>query len=79
MTTDGRRSESWLGAQNDSQVPAMVTGWGMVSFLKQGIEDEKQVRQEKGSIQAGTCQVRGAVGYRRGGFQKPGNTFNGQE
>lgn len=50
----------------------MVTGWGMVSFLKQGIEYEEQVRQERGSIQAGTCQVKGAIGYRRGGFQETG-------
>lgn len=40
-----------------------------MSFLKQGTEEEKQVRQERGSIQAGTRQVQGAAGHRRGGSQ----------
>ena len=56
---DGRRSEGQGGAQGDSQALAMVTGCRMVSFLKQGIMEEKQVGQEKGSVQAGTFQVKG--------------------
>ena len=56
---DKCRSEGQGGAQGDSQALATVTGWRMVSFLKQGIMEEKQVRQERGSIQAGSFQVKG--------------------
>lgn len=42
------------GAQQNSQLLSMVTGWIMLSFLKAGTE-EQQVQQEGASGQAGTC------------------------
>lgn len=42
------------GAQHNSQLPCMVTGWIKLSFLKAGTE-EQQVQQERASGQAGTC------------------------
>lgn len=71
---DGSSNEGQGGAQDDSQVAALVTGWRTLSFLKQGIEETEQVGQERGLIQAGTCGVKGAAGYRRGGSQKTGTT-----
>ena len=57
----------------------MVTGWRRVSFLKQGIVEEEQVRQEKGSIQAGTCQVTGVQEWKRSFPKKTSHTFKRQE
>lgn len=51
---EGCRSEGQGVVQDNSQVLPTVTRWRMVSFLKQGTEEE-QVWQERVSIQAGTC------------------------
>lgn len=65
---DGSGNEGQGGAQDDSQVAALVTGWRTLSFLKQGIEETEQVGQERGLIQAGTCGVKGAAGSQKTGM-----------
>lgn len=71
---DAGINEGQGGAQGDSQLVAWETGWRTLSFLKQGIEETEQAGQERGLLQAGTCGVKGAAGYTRGGSQNTGNT-----